>query len=55
MPQISSDENDILTSSFPEKAVFYAISQREHNKAPGPDGFSMEISQHKIGIILKEI
>ena len=39
LPQISSAENNILTSEFPEKEVFEAISEMGHNKAPGPDGF----------------
>ena len=45
LPQISPEENDILTSPFIEKEVFDAISQMEHNKAPGPDGFPAEFYQ----------
>ena len=45
MPQISSDENAILTSEFTEKEVYEAISQMEHNKSPGPDGFPAEFYQ----------
>ena len=45
LPQISAEENDILTSPFVEKEVFDAISQMEHNKAPGPDGFPAEFYQ----------
>jgi hypothetical protein len=32
-------EGDILTADFTEEEVFEAISQMEHNKALGPDGF----------------
>ena len=45
MPQISEAENAILTSPFTKKEVYNAISQMEHNKAPGPDGFPAEFYQ----------
>jgi mannosylglycoprotein endo-beta-mannosidase len=45
IPQISADENDILTNPFTEEEVLEAISQMEHNKAPGPDGFPAEFYQ----------
>ena len=45
MPQISSEENRILTQEFSKKEVHAAISQMEHNKAPGPDGFPAEFYQ----------
>jgi hypothetical protein len=32
--QLSDEEKDILTSPFTEEAVFEAISNMEHNKAP---------------------
>nr|XP_045087410.1 uncharacterized protein LOC123494946 [Aegilops tauschii subsp. strangulata] len=37
VPQLATDENDILTAPFTEKEVFDAISQMKNNKAPGPD------------------
>jgi hypothetical protein len=42
IPQVSSEENVMLTADFTEEEVFEAISQMEHNKAPGPDGFPAE-------------
>ena len=45
MPQISPEENAILTQDFSEKEVFEAIQQMEHNKALGPDGFPVEFYQ----------
>ena len=45
IPQLSSEENEILTAPFTEKEVHDAISQMEHNKAPGPDGFPAEFYQ----------
>jgi mannosylglycoprotein endo-beta-mannosidase len=42
IPQVSSEENVMLTSDFTEEEVFEAISQMEHNKAPGLDGFRAE-------------
>jgi hypothetical protein len=47
--QISSIENDILTTPFTEEEVFEAISQMELNKAPRPDGFPAEFYQKKLG------
>jgi mannosylglycoprotein endo-beta-mannosidase len=43
--QLLDEEKDILTSPFTEDEVFEAISNMEHNKAPGPDGFPAEFSQ----------
>ena len=42
VPQLTADENDILTAPFLEKEVFEAISQMKNNKAPGPDAFLVE-------------
>ena len=42
LAQISPVENNILISPFTEEEVFEAISQMEHNKALGPDGFPAE-------------
>jgi hypothetical protein len=39
--QLSEAEKTILTSPFTEEEVFEAISNMEHNKAPGPDGLLM--------------
>ena len=42
VPQLETDENEILTAPFTEKEVFEAIAQMKNNKAPGPDGFPAE-------------
>ena len=42
IPQISNEENLIITEAFNEEEVFEAIDQMEYNKAPGPDGFPAE-------------
>ena len=42
IPQLSDEENSILTADFLVKEVYEAISQMEMNKAPGPDGFPVE-------------
>ena len=42
IPQLSSDENEVLSAPFTEKEVFDAITQMKQNKAPGPDGFPAE-------------
>ena len=35
----SDVENGISTAEFTENEILEAISQRKHNKAPGPDSF----------------
>jgi hypothetical protein len=39
IPQVTREENNILSSPFSEKEIKDAIFQMERNKAPGPDGF----------------
>ena len=51
IPQISSEENEILIADFTEKEVYEAIMQMKKNKAPGPDGFPAEFYQNFWGII----
>jgi hypothetical protein len=45
IPQVSQQENEILTREFTESEVREAVFQMEHNKAPGPDGFPVECYQ----------
>jgi hypothetical protein len=42
IPQVSSEENALLTAPYSEHEVNKAIFHMEHNKAPGPDGFPAE-------------
>jgi hypothetical protein len=42
IPQVSNEENSILSADFIEKEVYEAIMQMKKNKAPGPDGFQTE-------------
>ena len=49
IPQISSEENDLLTADFTMEEVKEAIFQMEQNKAPGPDGFPAEFYQFFLG------
>jgi mannosylglycoprotein endo-beta-mannosidase len=42
IPQVSIEENGLLTAPYSEKEVKKAVFQMEHNKAPGPDGFPAE-------------
>jgi hypothetical protein len=46
---VSKEENDIVTSIFTEQEVKAAIFQMDHNKALGPDGFSVEFYQVFLG------
>ena len=43
--QISTEENEILTTVFSEKEIHDALMQMEKNKAPGPGGFPAEFYQ----------
>jgi hypothetical protein len=45
IPQVSQEENFVLTAPYSEEEVNKAIFQMEHNKAPGPDGFPAEFYQ----------
>ena len=40
IPQVSQSENEFLMAPFTEKEIRDAIFDMEHNKVPGPDGFS---------------
>ena len=52
---MSQMENEALTTNFTKKDVREAIFQMEHNKAPGPDGFSAEFSQVFWNVIKADI
>jgi len=43
IPQVGEVENVQLTDEFSEKEVREAMFQMKHNKAPGPDGFPVEL------------
>ena len=45
IPQVTREENNILSRPFSEKEIKDAIFQMERNKAPGPDGFPAEFYQ----------
>jgi hypothetical protein len=45
IPQVSEEENELLTGEFSEAEVRAAIFQMERNKAPGLDGFPLEFYQ----------
>jgi hypothetical protein len=45
IPQLSTEENAILTADFTENEVLQAISQIKLNKAPGPDGLPAKFYQ----------
>jgi hypothetical protein len=44
IPQVSEDENEVLTAPFSEE-VKMVVFDMEHNKAPSPDGFLIEFYQ----------
>jgi hypothetical protein len=45
IPQVTMEENGLLTAPYSEDEVKKAIFQMECNKAPGPDGFPGELYQ----------
>jgi hypothetical protein len=45
IPQVSDEENEIITADFSKNEVREAVFQMEHNKAHGPDGFPAEFYQ----------
>ena len=42
IPQLNSDENEVLSAPFTEQEVYDSIVQMKQNKAPGPDRFPVE-------------
>lgn len=42
LPQLGTDENEVLSVPLSEKEVFESISQMKNNKAPHPDDFPAE-------------
>ena len=51
IPQVTREENNILSRPFSEKEIKDAIFQMERNKALGPDGFPTEFYQNFWDII----
>jgi hypothetical protein len=45
IPQVSEEENEMLTDPFSEEEVKMAVFDMEHNKAPIPDGFPTNFYQ----------
>ena len=45
IPQVSEEENKVLTAPFGEEEVKTVVFDMEHNKAPGPDDFPAEFYQ----------
>jgi hypothetical protein len=45
IPQVSQEENDLLTAPYSKEEVNKAIFQMEHNKTSGPDSFPAEFYQ----------
>jgi hypothetical protein len=45
IPQVSPQENALLSAPYSEEEIRKAVFQMEHNKAPGPDGFPAEFYQ----------
>ena len=45
IPQVTQEDNEVLTSEFTESEVKNIVFQMEHNKALGPDGFPAEFYQ----------
>ena len=46
LPQLSTEQVNILDSPVTEKELFTALNLMPNNKAPGPDGFPAEFYKH---------
>jgi hypothetical protein len=55
IPQVSIEENNLLTALYSEEEVKKAIFQMEYNKAPGPDGFPAKFYQNFWEVIKVEL
>jgi mannosylglycoprotein endo-beta-mannosidase len=55
MPQVTIEENNLLTALYTEEEVKKVVFQMEHNKAPGPDGFPGEFYQNFWEVIKSDL
>jgi hypothetical protein len=55
IPQLSADENNLLTANFSMEDIHDAIFQMDHNKSPGPHDFPAEFYQHFWGVIKSDL
>jgi hypothetical protein len=46
IPQVTVEENNLLTALYIEEEVKKAVFQMEHNKAPGTNGFATKFYQN---------
>lgn len=53
--QVTEQENELLTAAFTEKEIKDDVFHMEHNKVPGPDGFSAEFYQFFWKIIKEDL
>jgi hypothetical protein len=45
IPQVSEEENEVLTAPFTEEEVKMVVFDMEHNKAASPNSFPAEFYQ----------
>ena len=55
IPQVSVEENNLLTNPYSEDEVRTAVFQMERNKAPGPDGFPAKFYQNLWDVIKSDL
>ena len=55
IPQVSDEENVLLTAPYSEEEVKKTVFQTEHNKAPGPDSLPAEFYQNFREIIKTDL
>ena len=55
IPQVTIEDNDILTAPFFGEEVKVAVFQMEHKKAPGSDGFPTEFYRNCRNVIKTDI
>ena len=55
IPQVSEEENEVLVAPFSEEEIRSAVFDMEHNKAPGPDGFSVEFYQFFWDVVKQDL
>lgn len=55
IPQVSDEQNGLLTAPYSEEEVRKAVFLMEQNKAPGPDGFPAEFYQNFWEVIKSDL
>jgi hypothetical protein len=55
IPQVSQEENSLLTAPYTEDELHKAVFQMEHNKASSPGGFQGKFYQSSWDVVKPDL